>query len=173
MTVYLPDAAVSGGEKWRPVPGFERTYEVSSLGRIRSIPRPRTRGGIRKQYVTNAGYLAVILSQDGKTSNLSVHALVAAAFIGPRPEGMEVRHIDGDQLNLSASNLAYGTHSSNMLDKVRHGTHHEANKTHCPSGHPYNEANTYSIPSRPRARYCKPCHQEHRRARRERKRLAA
>jgi hypothetical protein len=75
-------------------------------------------------------------------SNQFVHRLVLAAFVGPCPEGMEVRHLDGNPANTRLANLRYGTHSENELDKVRHGTHHEARKTHCNRGHEYTQDNT-------------------------------
>src|SRR5690606_38480338 len=69
------------------------------------------------------------------------HVLVAEAFIGPRPEGAECLHGDGDHTNNMVSNLRWGTKSENQLDSVRHGTHHQANKTHCPRGHELVEGN--------------------------------
>jgi predicted DNA-binding protein YlxM (UPF0122 family) len=50
------------------------------------------------------------------------HQLMAAIFIGPRPSGLMVRHLDGDNLNNRIENLAYGTQKDNMEDAVRHGT---------------------------------------------------
>ena len=71
-----------------------------------------------------------------------MHSLVALAFLGTRPDGFDVRHLDGDRLNCALANLAYGTRSENQRDKRRHGTDHNVAKTHCPKGHPYDEANT-------------------------------
>lgn len=50
-----------------------------------------------------------------------VHQLVALTFLGPRPKGQEVRHLDGDPLNNAVTNLAYGTRSENILDVMRIG----------------------------------------------------
>nr|WP_232111245.1 HNH endonuclease signature motif containing protein [Nocardia wallacei] len=86
----------------------------------------------------------------------TAHSLVAEAFIGPRPEGLQVCHNDGDPTNNMLANLRYDTPSENQTDIVRHGKHFHANKTHCPSGHAYAE-HAYSIPSRPNARYCRAC----------------
>ena len=142
-------------EEWRSIPGYERTYRVSSLGAIASIPRPRTRGGLLKIHVNKRGYPSIALVQDGKQITYEVHRLVALAFRGPRPEGAEVRHLDGDSLHCVAANLAYGTRSENQYDLVAHGRHVTARKTHCPQGHPYDEANTRVYQGR---RYCKACH---------------
>ena len=72
-----------------------------------------------------------------------VHALVAAAFIGPRPDGLLIRHLDGNPRNNRVGNLQYGTGSENQRDAVVHGTNHNSGVTHCRNGHLYDEANTY------------------------------
>lgn len=148
------------GERWKAIPGYERTYAVSSHGRIYSRPRPKARGGLLSVSVGKRGYPGIGLSQDGIQKSHEVHRLVALAFIGPRPEGYEVRHLDGDRLNPHASNLAYGTVSENLFDRVRHGRDHNVNKTHCPQGHPYAGDNLLRVPSRPTARYCRTCNVE-------------
>lgn len=71
-----------------------------------------------------------------------VHSLVAEHFVGARPEGTDIRHLDGDKLNNAATNLAYGSRSENNLDQVMHGTHPEASKTHCKRGHEFTPDNT-------------------------------
>lgn len=143
--------------EWRPVPGYEATYEVSDDGQVRSRPRRRTRGGLLKSRIGKRGYPVLNLVQDGKQRTHEVHRLIAAAFLGPRPANMEVRHLNGDPLDCRLSNLAYGTRSENILDRRSHGGDHNVNKTHCPNGHPYDATNTYVLPSRPSARYCREC----------------
>lgn len=145
-------------EEWRPIPGYERTYEVSSLGRVKSLSRTTTRGGLRKLHVSGTGYWAVSLIQGGRSRTWPVHQLVALAFIGEPPEGLEIRHLNGDSLDSRAVNLEYGTARENRLDTIRHGRHRNVNKTHCPRGHEYTHENTYVLPSRPTARYCRACH---------------
>lgn len=144
-------------EEWRPVVGYEATYLISNLGRVRSLPRLGTRGGIMKTRVSHDGYLQLTLAQDGVRRPSKVHRLVAEAFLGPRPPGLQIRHIDGDSLNSRVDNLAYGTGSQNILDEVIHGTHNEARKTHCPRGHEYTPENTYYRPGHPTGRYCRAC----------------
>jgi len=78
------------------------------------------------------------------------------AFVGPRLVGQEVRHCDTDRLNVRLDNLTYGTHSENILDSVRFGTHNMAGKTHCKNGHPFNNANT-RILSNGIYRACREC----------------
>lgn len=131
--------------EWREVPGWHH-YLVSSDGRVKSLPRKTTGGGLlRTHHRRRDGYAAVALYQNGSSRTVLVHEIVAAAFHGPRPAGAYIRHLDGDPANNSVTNLAYGTPSENGADMVRHGRGHVA-KTHCPHGHAYDEANTYRRP---------------------------
>lgn len=142
---------------WKPVDDCHGRYEVSNDGAVRSLiphnglPTPRP----LKPFLNSSGYPCVVLRSAQGRQIRRVHHLVLAAFVGPRPPGMETRHMDGDPTNNRLSNLAYGTHSENLRDKARHGTDHQATKTHCPQGHPYDEANTY----RPKrgGRMCRAC----------------
>lgn len=122
-------------EEWRSVVGFEGLYEVSDQGRVRSLDRrvPVKRNGAThtKFYPArelsqiphpNDPYLRVWLSSDGKVRPFTVHALVASAFYGPRPDGKEVCHRDGNGRNNAASNLRYASRTHNREDSRRHGT---------------------------------------------------
>ena len=156
MTVPNSECA---NERWASVPGFEGHYLVSSEGRIRSLKR-RTRDGgplYVNWRIDRYGYVIVDLWRDAKSARRRAHVLVAAAFLGPRPDGREVRHLDGNPANPRLSNLAYGTRAENRRDCIDHGTDHNKRKTHCPQGHPYDAENTRVIPSRPGARYCRAC----------------
>jgi hypothetical protein len=126
-------------EEWRSIPEFEGLYEVSSEGRVRSLPRRTTRGGIRALTLDSFGYSQIALCRDGIKYPTRVHVLVAAAFLGSRPDRQEIRHLDGDPSNSHPSNLAYGTPTENVLDTVRHGRHHNARKTRCKHGHSFED----------------------------------
>ena len=117
-------------EEWRDIaaaPG----YQVSSLGRVRSLDREvQTVAGIR-QYRgrilaptrNQHGHLKLPLRlSPGQTRMFYVHALVAECFLGPRLSGQEVAHNDGNCQNNALSNLRYATPVENAQDKVRHGT---------------------------------------------------
>jgi hypothetical protein len=148
-------ADVTDIEEWRPACGFEGFYEVSSSGRVRSLPRRNTAGRILRPGVTRYGHQHVSLWVNGVGTSRFVHQLVAAAFLGPRPEGLQVRHWDGDGSNNSVGNLRYGTQSENEQDKVRHGRHNHAGKTHCDSGHEFTPDNTYDNHGNRGCRECK------------------
>lgn len=115
-------------ETWKTIPGFSADYEVSDLGRVRSY---RAHGGKRRlsephllsTRLSPNGYLRVGLQvASGKQEVVTVHSLVAAAFLGPRPEGQQVAHGDGDRANARLSNLRYATPVENANDKHVHGT---------------------------------------------------
>lgn len=156
-------------EQWRPVVGYEGCYEVSNLGRVRSVRRTaidsagrwRTwRGRVLRLKINADGYPVAGLTQNNVTRSHLAHRLAALAFLGPCPEGQEVRHLDGNPANGALSNLAYGTKSENAQDTLRHGTNFNARKTHCKQGHPFDEVNTYVRSARPGQRSCRACRRE-------------
>jgi len=108
-------------EEWRPV--FGGDYEVSSLGRMRRAkPGRRTHVGRPiKPTKMKIGYWMVRPVVDGRNVQVLLHRLIAEAFIGPRPDGHEVNHIDGDKGNPAASNLEYVTHAGNMRHAAEAG----------------------------------------------------
>ena len=114
-------------EEWRPVVGLGGWYDVSSHGNVRSwhlnkwgrrdTPKPLA------QAIHKDGRRQVFLRLPGeKGVNRKVHTLVAEAFIGPRPTGLDVCHDDGDASNNHVSNLRYDTHRANLGDAIEHGT---------------------------------------------------
>ena len=95
-------------EEWRPVVGYEGLYEVSSLGRVKSLVRPRVT--VEKVLVPNKlsfnnRYYSVGLTKDKKKKVFSIHRLVCAAFIGQ--SSLPVNHIDQNRLNNHILNLEY------------------------------------------------------------------
>lgn len=131
--------------------------EVSDRGEVRSLPRINARGhkraGIARRLTVNAdGYLTVRI--DGKLRN--VHHVVMETFVGPRPAGMQIMHLDANRTNASLENLRYGTASENQQQRIADGNHNEARKTHCPAGHEYTSENTYRTPGT-NDRACRTC----------------
>jgi DNA-binding XRE family transcriptional regulator len=118
-------------EVWMPITGYEGIYEVSSFGRI-SVLKNGERF-IRKQN-SATHYLSVSFKKrlgDKTQRSEAVHRLVAQAFLGPRPDGHIVRHIDGNRYNNKVENLCYGTPQENVYDTVRHKTHQGENNGNC------------------------------------------
>jgi hypothetical protein len=110
-----------------------------------------------KQALKPNGRMQVRLSKDGRGGSILTHRVVARAFHGEPPHGAEVRHMDGDPANNRASNLRWGTSSENKFDAVRHGTHVETRKTHCPRGHLLAAPNLVSSHVKRRQRECLAC----------------
>lgn len=123
-------------EEWREIEEFKgRGYEVSNLGRVRSWRRrnscklPAEKPTILTGWISkNSGYRNILFKIDGIAHSRHLSNVIAVTFIGPRPEGFQVAHEDGNRLNNRADNLKYKTPKDNSYDKVRHGTHLEGEK---------------------------------------------
>ena len=117
-------------EIWKDIPNYEGYYQVSNLGRVKSLDRiitysngkeVYTKGKIIKQSKDSHNRLRLILNKNGKKKNYFVHSLVALAFIGERPKDYVVAHCDGNNKNNDLSNLRYDTVRENSIDVFRHG----------------------------------------------------
>src|SRR3990167_9270823 len=128
-----------GKETWKDIP-FIHGYQISDCGNLRSfragngytgqclnsIPHPITPGRYTARR-NKLGYMCInyrILLPDGhyKHKTMSLHKAVMLTFVGPCPDGLEIRHLNGDISDNHLANLAYGTHQENMADKKIHGT---------------------------------------------------
>ncbi len=110
-------------EEWRVTDSYP-SYAVSSLGRVKRVTETRKSKTARilKPVMRSEGnYLVVTLMKGEARFNVSVHVLVARAFFGERPVGMEINHKDGNKLNNVAANLEYVTKSENALHAFRLG----------------------------------------------------
>src|SRR5690606_12557938 len=116
-------------EIWKDIAGYEGYYQISNLGRVKSLSRNTKIGSgfraeperIMKQLLINSGYHTVLLKKQGKQSRKLVHRLVAEAFI-PNTEGKgDVNHINCDRLDNRVFNLEWVTRSENLLHAVKLG----------------------------------------------------
>jgi len=127
-------------ERWKPIKGYVGSYEVSNLGRIRSLDRfVKTKGAgkrlikgkLLKRKPEQDGYQRIQLYQKQKYINRYVHCLAMETFVGPCPEGQQVLHLTpvlgggGDEL----SNLRYGSATCNMAFKYDDGTNIRGEKS--------------------------------------------
>lgn len=110
-------------ERWKPVVGFEGRYEVSNLGRVRSL-RPKREKVLRPSPDTNGGYFRVVLYSGSKRRHVLVHRLVLGAWKGAPAEGQEARHLNNDRTDNRVTNLAWGTRSDNIADMHRAGSYY-------------------------------------------------
>ena len=111
------------GEVWKDVPQWEKTHEVSNLGRVRAkggerewgtyvrVQQPR----ILAQYKKKNGYLSLHLNSGNSFKNAYVHRIVAEAFIRTIREGEEVNHLDKNKTNNRVDNLEICSRKENML----------------------------------------------------------
>lgn len=132
------------GEVWKDVAGYEDTYQVSNMGRVRSIDRIvpcrkkgyttiTKKGRMLKLSTNRLGYKEAHLydNQEQKDKTISVHRLVAFAFIpNVDPEHLrEINHIDEDKSNNHVDNLEWCDREYNM----RYGTCRIRSKKHNPN----------------------------------------
>ena len=112
-------------EIWAPVVGYEGVYDVSADGKVMRVAGGRkgaTPGRVLRPSPTSDGYPSVPLAggSPGSRSHM-IHTLVARAFLGPRPEGHQINHIDGVKDNNRLDNLEYVTPKQNIAHARRLG----------------------------------------------------
>lgn len=114
-------------EVWKNIRGYEGLYEISNLGRVKSLPRKSynpnqgwftIKGRIRKCSYDMDGYKQVILSKDGINKCYKLHRLIALAFISNPNQLPQINHIDECKTNNNINNLEWCT----LLYNINHGT---------------------------------------------------
>lgn len=119
-------------EIWKAIPGYEGAYEVSSMGRIRSLQRLVTsrwgdgstrlhRARILILHTDVDGYRWATLFRGAKPKNVRAHGAVLSAFVRLKREGEECNHIDGDKKNNTPENLEWVTARENTAHAFRTG----------------------------------------------------
>ena len=116
-------------EIWKDIKNYEGCYQVSNLGRVRSLTRKvktfngerTSKGQLLKPLKTNNGYYRVDLKQSQKDKYMSIHRLVAETFI-PNPNNYPIiNHKDNNPQNNCAENLEWCTQSYNIKYAYKHG----------------------------------------------------
>lgn len=131
-------------ELWKDINGFEGYYQISNLGRVKSLGRfiynskTGEKRGFKKEKikvpkVTSDGYFSVTLSVDGKSKTISVHRLVALHFISNPFGYKEVNHIDTNRQNNRIDNLEWCTHQHNVAHSANLG-HYQGNSSGSKNG---------------------------------------
>lgn len=116
-------------EEWRDVSGFEGFYQVSNLGRVRSLDRVikscdgrsySCKGQLLKPRLKK-GYLCLHLSNKPRNYHVTVHRLVALSFVDGYFEGAQINHIDGVKTNNTPANLEFCTSAHNVNHSIATG----------------------------------------------------
>jgi len=122
-------------EIWRDIPGYEGRYQVSNMGKVKSLARVVEQKNVLCGCVSEvvipekilkpqphrvSGHLEVKLGSNPPRHH-RIHRLVAEAFLGPCPDGMEVCHNDSNPCNNAVHNLRYDTRHENRIDMVKVG----------------------------------------------------
>ena len=124
-------------EEWKPIKGYEGCYEISSMGRVKSVERKVYNPGvlgegcyrtvperIRKPNIMK-GYHCVSLAKDKQYKVFRIHRLVMEHFVGQAPSSeYQVNHIDGDKSNNCVDNLEWVTPQENTLHAIENGLRH-------------------------------------------------
>lgn len=117
-------------EQWKPVQGYENIYEVSSIGRVRSLDRcvicndgnkKSCVGQLLRPHLNRNGYCVVHLRNDGVSHCMLVHRLVGIAFIPNDENKPQINHKDGNKTNNCVENLEWCTAQENMEHAWRTG----------------------------------------------------
>jgi hypothetical protein len=126
-------------ENWKPIIGYEELYEVSSWGRVRSLPtyvnhhygKRLRKSKIKTVAIYTTGYYTTNLWKDNKLRVIKVHREMAKVFI-PNPENKRtVNHKDGNKLNNHISNLEWNTHKENCQHAFDTGLHISSKGENC------------------------------------------
>ncbi len=117
-------------EIWKPIVGYENLYEVSNIGRVRSLDRfvsaklnsvSHKKGQLLKPRIDHKGYARVCLSKNGKGKHFRIHRLVALTFILNPNNLPQVNHKTGNKLQNNIENLEWITNLDNMRHAWKNG----------------------------------------------------
>lgn len=112
-------------EIWKNIPNYEDKYQVSNLGRVKSLQRWSGTKFYDREYILNNyvnkknGYVYVYLTKNNKSKNVRLHKLVAENFIDNSNNYNQINHIDGNKQNNNVENLEWCNSSYNIRDMYK------------------------------------------------------
>lgn len=112
-------------EIWKNIPNYEDKYQVSNLGRVKSLQRWSGTKFYNREYILNNyvnkknGYVYVYLTKNNKNKNVRLHKLVAENFIDNSNNYKQINHIDGNKQNNNVENLEWCNSSYNIRDMYK------------------------------------------------------
>lgn len=129
-------------EIWKDIKDYEGLYQVSNLGRIKSLIQYDVENGyMNEEHIINGwnnrGYMSVCLTKNKKHRNFYIHRLVASAFIENEDSKPYVNHLDYNPLNNSVSNLEWCTQKENVNWSIEHMRKPRKNHKHSNTGEKY------------------------------------
>ena len=115
-------------EEWRPVPGWESVYRISSLGRLKNCTRDvrapwgvrQVKGRIMSTLQNGNGYLFIYLKRGNTRTKAYLHRLVALAFLPNPDQKPYVNHRNRDRADNRLENLEWATESENTQHWMAH-----------------------------------------------------
>lgn len=140
-------------EIWKDIPGYEGLYQVSNLGKVKSLSFRNNQTTIKREKILSVlkkdnKYLYISLSKNGKRKNKYIHRLVAEAFIDNKNKYPFVNHIDYDVTNNKVDNLEWCTQEYNVKYSIKN-MYKRRKRTHSNTGERYisyrKENDTYRI----------------------------
>ena len=125
--VYTDDNGVTCVEQWKDIPNYEGYYQISNLGRVKSLERILIKNGkkcvykalIKKTNIGKRGYWIVGFCKNKKESQKKIHRLIAESFIPNFENKPHINHIDANKLNNDISNLEWVNNRENSCHKVK------------------------------------------------------
>jgi hypothetical protein len=125
--VYTDDNGVTCVEQWKDIPDYEGYYQISNLGRVKSLEKTLIVNDrkriykplIKKPHISKRGYWVVGFCKNKKESQKKIHRLLAIYFIDNPKKYPQVNHIDNNKLNNKISNLEWVSNRENACHRVK------------------------------------------------------
>ena len=124
---YQDESGLDSVEIWKDIPDYEGYYQISNLGRVKSLEKTLIinkrkcvyKALIKKNGIAKRGYWEVSFFKNGKGIRKKIHRLLAICFIDNPKNNPQVNHIDGNRLNNEISNLEWVNNRENSCHRVK------------------------------------------------------